>query len=180
MKLEKLTIGNFLSFVEAGETIDGVTVSAAAFPDNDPPENWPSLGAISETDFEAEVETDTDYIASLSGGYIKEDDERVLSDYIKFKSRDMSELVWRLQLGLRDKITNGTAQTPFASKVRFIDGWLRVQAKAQDGLDRVVMNVWGRLRLDENPKYSKDPTKPGLKFQVLYSSIAEVTPENII
>lgn len=180
MKLEKTTIGGFLYFVESGKTIDATVVSAAAYPDVDPITNWDSLGCIQEVNFEAEKETDTDYCPSASGGYDKVDDERVVRDLLKFVTREQSEPVWRMMLGLNAQIVNGTAQTPFANGKRYIEGWLKVQGRADDGTDRIVMNIWGRLSLDANPKWSKDPTKPALTFQKLYSAIATVEPTSIV
>ena len=180
MKLEKLRIGNFGYFVEEGTVIDGVTVSKNAFPDVDPADNWPSLGCIQETDFETEKESDTDYCPSPSGGYDKMEDEHVVRDLIKFKTRELGEPFWRMSLGLKNKIANGTAQIPFASKNRWIYGWFKSQGRGDDGVDRVVMNVWGRLMIDENPKWSKDPTKPAYVLEVQYSPIATVEPNAIV
>lgn len=178
--LEKLVIGGFLFFVESGKTIDAITVDKDTYPDVDPITNWNSLGCISEVNFEPETETDTDYCPDPAGGYTKEDDERVVRDLIKFVTREHSEPFWRLLLGLNNEIVNGTAQTPLANNQRYIEGWLKVQGRADDGSDRIVMNIWGRLSLDANPKWSKDPTKPALKFQKLYSSIATVEPADIV
>ena len=179
-KLEKLVIGGFLYFVESGTLVDGVTVDENAFPDVDPIDNWNSLGFITEVNPETEKETDTDYCPSPAGGYEKVDDERVVADYWKFITREHSEPFWRMLLGLRNEIQNGVAQTPLDEKRRYIDGWLKVQARADDGVDRLVMNIYGRLSLDANPKWSKDPTKPALSFQKLYSAVATVEPNGIV
>lgn len=181
MKLEKLVIGGFLSFVESGKTVDTVTVSKDAFPDDDPAENWDSLGCISEVNMEVETETDTDYCPSVTGGYDKIDDERAVRDVIKFQTKDLSEPFWRLQFGLTAEIAEGVAQMPFAQANRHIEGWLKVQAVADvdNGGDRIVAKIWGRLSIDSNPKWSKDATKPAMKFQALYSPIATLTPTSI-
>ena len=178
-KLEKLIIGGFLFFAEKGETIDAITVDADAYPDTDPIENWNPLGCVSEVNFNKDTETDTDYCPSPSGGYDKNEEEVVVADYIEFITRAHFEPYWRMLLGVRDKIVNGTAQTPFAEKSRIIEGWLKIQGRAQDGSDRVVMNVYGQLSINDNPKWSKDSTKPALKFKRLYSSIATVEPNGI-
>lgn len=179
--LEKLIIGSFAFFAESGKTIDLNVVDKDYFPDTDPAENWEagSMGCVMESELTTEKETDTDYCPSPNGGYIKNDDEVVVADIIKFKTREHMEPYWRLALGLNNEIEDGTAQTPFAKKRRKINGWMKFQLRGDDGSDRVVMNVWGRLELDENPKYSKDPTKPGLKFTIEYSSIATLEPDGI-
>lgn len=180
MKLEKLIIGNFAFFVEGGSEIDGVSVSKSAFPDVEPAENWHSMGCVSETTFETEKESDEDYCPSPMGGYQKIKTESVVRDTIKFKVRQTSELFWRLSLGLKEKIVNSTPQAPFSATHRYIEGWLKIQGRGDDGKDRVVMNVWGRLYMDENPKWSKDPTKPSYAFDVLYSPAASVEPADIV
>lgn len=169
-----------MSFVEAGKTIDGVVVGSDAYPDVDPVENWSSLGCISETNFNTETETDTDYCPSPSGGYDKDDDETVVGDILNFATREHSEPVWRMLLGLKDEIANGVSQTPMAETRRFVEGWIKVQGRGSDGSDRVVMNLYGRLYLDGSPKWSKDPTKPALKFVKRYSAISTVTPQGIV
>jgi hypothetical protein len=180
MKLEKLIIGNFAYFVEGGTTVDATEVSITAYPDVDPITNWESLGCITETEFETEKETDTDYCPSPTGGYSKIEEEQTVRDLIKMKCRDTSEPFWRMLLGLNSKIVDETAQTPFINKRRYVEGWLKVQGRGLDGADRVVMNVWGRLKIDETPKWSKDPTKPGYVFEVIFSEIATVEPDGII
>ncbi len=180
MKLEKIIIGAFGFLAEDGATIDENTVSIDAYPDVDPVENWESIGCITEVTFETEKETDTDYCPDPNGGYAKVDTERVVRDIIKFKTKQAGEPFWRMQFGLKDKIVNATAQTPFASKDRSIKFWFKCQGRAEDGADRVVMNVFGELSIDETPKWSKDPTKPGYKFEVINSSIATVEPDGIV
>lgn len=180
MKLEKLIIGGFVYFVEEGDVIDTTTVGIAAYPDVDPIENWENMGNVSEVNFDKETETDTDYDPSPAGGYDKINDETVVADIIKFITKQMSEPVWRMKLGLKNKIVDGVAQTPFNEKRRKIRGWLKVQGRGNDGSDRVIMNVYGDISLDANPKWSKDPTKPGLKFQKVYSPISTVEPNGIV
>ena len=180
MKLEKLIIGSTISFAEAGTTIDGILVTADAFPDDDPVENWASLGCVSETNIEPETETDTDYCANALGIYEKIDDERVVAVIIKFQVRDHSEQFWRMILGVPVAIADGVVQIPFSTARRYIDGWVKIDAFGDDGVKRINMLVWGRLTVDAAPKWSKDATKPALKFQKFYSAISTVTPTAII
>lgn len=177
--LKKELIGAFMGFVPTGSIVDGITVGIDAYPDVDPAENWNDLGCIQEVNFETETEPDTDYCPSPSGGYDKDDDENVVADTLNFISRDHSEPIWRMLMGLKNPAVNGVAQAPFAESRRYIEGWLKVQGRGTDGTDRIVMNVYGRLSLDGTPKWSKDPTKPALKFKVRTSPIATVTPQGI-
>ncbi len=178
--LQKLTIGAFLFFVESGKQIDGTTVGASAYPDVEPPENWNSLGCISEFNSEAVTETETEYYPNPAGGYNKIEDTFVVQDVLKFVTRQHCEPFWRMLLGFKEEIANGIGQTPFAEKRRHIEGWLKVQGRGPDGADRIVMNVWGRLRIDSNPKWSKAAAKPALRFEVLYSPIATAEPAGIV
>ncbi|MGJ8674065.1 hypothetical protein [Rubritalea sp.] len=177
-KLEKIIVGSIITFAPAGETIDLVEVSEAAFPDDDPAENWLSLGEVSESSHETEKESDFDWVYK-NGHWRKIPDERVVSDIQKFKSRDASEIFWRMALGLKDEIVDATAQTPNEQTRRWIEGWLKTELQ-MEGQQRVVQTVYGRLMIDEDPKWSKDPTKPGYSFVDLYSAIATVTPDNIV
>ena len=177
---EKLILGTFISFAETGTTIDSTTVGPAAFPDDEPTTNWASIGCVLESDWETEKETDTDYCPNAAGGYSKTEDEQTVRDIIKFKVRESSELFMRMMLGFPAIIVDDAAQVPFTETRRFIEGWIKVQGVGEDGDDRVVMKVYGKLKLDENPKWSKDPTKPGYKFEVAANAIATAIPSNII
>ena len=177
--LEKLIIGGFLSFAEGGTTIDSLTIDSSAYPDNDPVENWSPLGCISEVNFETETETDTDYCPSPTGGYDKNDDEVISKDLIKFVTKDHSEPFWRLLMGTPAAIVDDATQVPFSEPRRYVEGWLKIQGVGDDGNDRIMLHVWGRLSIDSNPKWSKDATKPALKFQKFFSSASTILPTGI-
>jgi hypothetical protein len=181
LKLEKLIIGNFASFVEKGTVVGENTVDSGFYPeDEEDLDAWSSLGCVLDATPEPEVETDSDYCPDAAGGYRKEDTDNVVKDVIKMTLKCHSEPIWRMILGVKAKLVNGTPQTPFANKDRFVEGWLNIEQRAQDGVARTLMVIYGRLKIDANPSWSKDPTKPSVRFEILTSSIASVEPNAIV
>lgn len=180
--LHKRILGAFASFVEVGAVFgDPVnTVGAELYPNADPyPELWNSLGCVIDASPEVEVETDEDFCPSPAGGYVKETTQSVVQDILKLSLKTHSEPIERLIWGASAAIVDQTQFTPFAAKDRFIAGWLHLQLREQGGTDTVVAALYGKLRLDAAPKWSKDPTKPAVKFEILYSSVATVLPDGI-
>lgn len=178
-RLEKLIIGNFASFVEAG-TVVGEEENLVG-PDFYPEDTedlgvYGSLGCVLEAEPEVTEEDDPDYCPSLAGGYDLEEDPTVVKDVIKMSLKCHSEPIWRLIWGFKNKIVNGTPQTPFGSKKRYVEGWLIFEQRAGDGVTKMNAAIYGRLRLDAAPKWSKDPTKPAVRFEKRYSSIATGEP----
>ena len=96
---------------------------------------------------------------------------------LKFQVREHNEIFWRQIFGMRAPAQQNVSQVPYEQTRRWVEGWLKIQARGQDGVDRIVMDVWGRLNIDENPKWSKDVTRPSLKFQVIPSPVALITPQ---
>jgi hypothetical protein len=180
--LQKLILGAFASFVEDGTSVGDPpnTVGADFFPSaDDYSEAWNSLGCVSQSSLEPKVETDIVSCPSPAGGYIEEETENVVADVIKLSLRDHSEPIFRMIWGLTAPVEDGTPVAPFANKDRFVKGWLNFTLRGQDGQDRIVAALYGKLRMDANPTWSKDPTKPAVKFQVLYSPIAAIVPDQV-
>jgi len=180
MSIQKLIIGAFVSIAEEGQEIDSITVSNLARPDTDPSTNYTELGCIQGVDFDMDVEEDEDFCPNESGfGYTKETDKNIVSDYMIFSLRDHSEQVFRLLFGKEGgAIVDGTAFTPFEDTRREIRCWLHLQAKS-NGNTNIDMFQYGKLTLEEYPGWSKDYTKPQLKFQRLSSPLNEITPSAI-
>ncbi len=179
---EKLIIGAFASFVETGTSYGDPanTVSKQMYPNADTfPEAWSSLGCILDSSPETEVDTDEDYCPDEGGRYRKETSETVVRDILKLSLKTHSEPIHRLILGKEGAIVDGQAFTPFAARDRSIDGWILLQLRGDDGNDRVVMALYGKLRLDAAPKWSKDPTKPAVEFEIVRSTIQTAMPGGI-
>ncbi len=177
--LKREIIGTFLFFAEQGSVVDGITVDVNAFPDVDPESNWNSLGCVSEFNVETDDEGEDEYCPAPTGGYIKETIPNIVADYLDFQVRDHSEPIWRMMMGLTAEAVDGVEQVPFSDTQREIFGWLKVQGRGRDGRDRIVMNVYGKITLNSSLQWSRNVTRPELRFQVLSSPIATLTPDGI-
>ena len=178
-KLQRLIMSGFVGFAESGKTIDGVTVSDLARPDTTPADNFGTLGCIEQVSFDQDVETEDDYCPLASGnGYIKETFNNVVADYMDFTLKNHSEHVFRLLFGAPAEIVDGTAFKPFDVQTREIFGWINFQARG-GGNTLLDGFIWGKLTLQDYPGFSKDATKPVLRFQVLESTLNQLTPASI-
>jgi hypothetical protein len=180
-KLEKLIIGTFAHFVEAGTEVgtEPVNTVGALFKPTFPGEPWASMGCILDATPETEVETDTDYCPNASGGYTKADDQNVVKDMLKLSLRAHSEPIHRLIWGANAKLADTTSVTPFVKTDRFVEGWLQFQGVGQDGLARFVASLYGKIRLDAAPQWAKDPTKPAIRFEIIKTALNTYVPDKI-
>jgi hypothetical protein len=178
----EILLGGFGYFIEVGTTVDAQTVSHLIKPDTSPLANWTdnSLGTILE--FKRVVEeTDTSYMApSPSGGYGKVPRKSVIADSYVMKLRDMNEIVMRLESGVQSAIALGTAQTPGAQADRKIEGWLKLQGRAEDGYDLYVEDWWCQVRLDGSNTFNEKHVTPSLKFTLLKAVNGAAVPGNSI
>ena len=180
LQLETSILGAFCAFARSGATIDAITVAVDAFPDVTPLTNWDDLGCIPEMVHEVEADDNSIICPVPSGGYTKETEMNVISDSYLLTLSKTNPLVWELDQGFSAAIADGTAQTPFLAKDRFVQGWLKIQQRGKDGADRIIANVWGKMRLAEPMKTSKDPSRPSVRFHVEYSAIATSLPAGIV
>lgn len=173
--IKEQTIGALVFFVEKGTTIDGVTVSATAYPDTSPVTNWTdnSLGCILEFKPESETEDEAYDCYVANRGWTKMKRTKTVADYLAFTTRALSEPVARLMFGSQVAIADGTPFVPYANLGdRNVEGWLRIQAQdsATPFADHCIMLVYGKLRLAEQPAWTKEQVKPKFKFEVLATS----------
>lgn len=164
-------IGGFAYFVESGLTVDLQTIGATVKPDVEPLTNWTdgTLGTILNFKFGNE-KVDSPYMAPLpSGGFAKINRSFVTQDHVILQTREMQELVWRLQMGLSAIIAEGTAQTPAAKLDRKIEGWLRIQGRNLSGSDRFLMDWWCECRLENDNTFDEKVVTPSLRFTLIRS-----------
>lgn len=164
-------IGGFAYFVEAGLTVDAQTIAATVKPDNDPLTNWTdaTLGTILNFKFGEET-SDASYMeVQPSGGYAKKNRKFVTQDFLILQTREMSEIVWRHQMGIAAIIAEGTAQTPGAKLDRKIEGWLRIQGRNLTGTDRFLIDWWCECRLDNSNAFDEKVVTPTLRFTLIKS-----------
>lgn len=179
--LRKERLGTFAYFVKAGTVVDANTVDEGFFPDAaTDPDAWSSLGCVIQASLEPETEeSDPDYCPSPSGGYIKEVDTYTVRDVLTATLKCHCEIIWRLIWGVTGEMDNSTPYTPFTKSDRYVQGWINLQLRAEDGTDRARAVLWVKLRLAEPALWSKDPTKPVIRCEVVYSSIQSVEGFNI-
>lgn len=167
--LAEIIIGGFAYFIESGLTVDAQTVSPTVKPDNDPTTNWTdhTLGTV--LNFKPGNEKiDSKFLRPLpSGGHELVNRSFVTQDYVVIQTREMHELVWRLQMGLTAQIAEGTAQTPGLSKDRKIEGWLRLQGRNLTGYDRFIQDWWCECRLETENAFDEKVVTPSLRFTLI-------------
>jgi len=166
---ERLLLGAFAFFIEAGTTVDGQTVSASIKPDATPLSNWPNLGAIENSKFEREEDEEEFLEPRVQGGYDKPKIPQVVNDYLILTTNHTSEFFHRLQMGLASPIVPGTAQAPHVETDRKITGWLKIQFRKKGGSDSFVFDWFCEMRLSELPDITNKTLRPALKFRRLAS-----------
>lgn len=166
--LEELFLGNFCYIIPLGVTVDTAVVSATVKPDGDPTTNWTNYSVGSVLSFQPGVETqDRSYMApSALGGWEKRNKNVVIQDYIDLKTREMGEMLLRLQFGLSAAIALGTAQTPFAVTDRRIDAWLKFHTRKEDGQDLCIGDVLCSVELRAGIKGDNGVTEPEFRCVV--------------
>lgn len=170
---EKL-LGGFAYAVESGKTVDGDTVSASYFPDNDPTSNWPSAGDILAVRFSASRQTDPVMIPQAAGGYVEDPRETVTADFVDLVLRNFNEWIHRIMFGLSAEIALDTPQTIWDDPERYILGVLKLQGRQQDGTDLVRFDCYGKFTLGQIPEWTEKYGQPVLRFQKLYSALNSI------
>ena len=151
---KELLAGCFAFFVESGTTVDGITVSELAKPDNDPLDNWPQFKCVEKmTPGKTRVNLGDRLCPSATArGYVTTQRNVTTQRYVDMTLNDSNELVERLQWGLAAPIVQGTAQTPGGDAREQIYGWLKIQnMDLPAGADHSGIDQWGYLTLEQAP-----------------------------
>jgi hypothetical protein len=184
MNVSKLRVGAIFHFVEDGTTYgDPVnTVSALLFPNADTdPEPWQAnpMGCVIDSQIKPSFTEDADECYT-DHGYQEVIDRRLKQLLIGLSLKAHSELLHRLIWMLPAKIADETAQTPFIGP-DYVEGWAHLQLEDDDQVAIYTGVVRCRMRLDENPKWSKDPSKPAVTLEVFFRNpLNTLLPDNII
>lgn len=162
-------LGGFAWFVESGITVDAQTISPLIKPDVTPLSNWSdrSLGSILDLKHATKDKDNSFGRPAASGGWEEVPRKFVIQDFLDLKSREMGEQLLRLEFGLNATIVEGTAQTPFASTDRRIEGWLRLQARQETGQDLLILDFWSTLELTGGIVADGKVTEPAFRFTVV-------------
>ncbi len=169
--LQEILIGGFAYFLEAGTTVNAQVISPLIKPANTPATNWTdgTLGDIQDFKFQTDKIEDSYLRTAASGGYEKINRMYTTQDFLTLKTRQMNEMVWRLQHGLGAKINEATAQAPGTSIDRKVEGWLRLQGRQLGGYDRFTMDWWCEMRLEGENNFQEKVVMPSLRFTLIRS-----------
>lgn len=167
--LQEIFVGGFAFFIENGVTVDAQTVSPTVKPDTVPTTNWTdnTLGNVLDFKYGSE-KIDSPFMRVLpQGGREKVNRSFVVQDFVVLKTREMHEIVHRLQMGVTGIIAEGTAQTPGLQQDRKIEGWLRLQGRNYTGFDRFIHDWWCEVRLDADNMFDEKVVTPSLRFTMI-------------
>lgn len=169
--LEELFLGSFAYFIPLGVTVDGNVVSATAKPDGVPTANWTdySLGSVLSFVPGVEEVDRSFYRPGPAGPWEKVPRSVVVGDYIDLKTREMGELLLRLQFGLASEIVLGTAQTIFGSSVRRVDGWLKFHLRKEVGGDLSIGDMLATVQLKKGITADNKVSEPEFRCNQIKS-----------
>lgn len=163
--LQEIFIGGFAYFVESGVS----SASPTAKPTSSPLTAWTNgtLGTVLNFKYGNES-IDSSFLRPLpSGGREKVNRSFVTQDFVMIQTREMTELVWRLQSGVSGAIDEGTAKTPGLVQDRKIEGWLRLQGRVLGGYDRFLHDWWCEARLEGENVFDEKVVTPTLRFTLI-------------
>lgn len=181
--LEELFLGSFAFVIPLGVTVDGSVVSATSKPDGVPTSNWTdySIGPVLSFVPDKKEQDNTVMIPSAFGGWEESPRKRVISDFIDLKTREMGELLLRLQFGLAAEIALGTAQTIFGTSTRSVDAWLKFHLRKETGLDLSIGDALVRVELKKGLVADGKVSEPEFRCTVLKTyNGAAVTGNTIV
>lgn len=163
--LKEAMLGAFAYFIPEGVS----SASPTSKPSSSPLTPWTNgtLGNVLQFQFGQKTIDDPWRRNLPSGGREEVNRSFVTQDWLVLKTREMGEIVWRLQTGVTGPIDEGTAQTPFLQLDRKIHGWLRLQGRGLEGVDRLLMDVWCECRLDGENTFEEKVVTPSLRFTVI-------------
>lgn len=138
-----------LYFIPAGETVDAVTVSVTAWPDNVPTSNYTTYQfADIETVKEAkEVETETFKIPKATGGYTIDTEEMLVKRMWNATTAKTNSILKQLEHALAGPVVASTAQAPFVNNSNFVEGVMLLEIQNKNSVVIERTQVWARLRL---------------------------------
>lgn len=163
--LQEIFVGGFAYFIENGVS----SASATSKPSSSPLTPWTdgTLGTVLDFKYGNE-KIDSSFLRPLpQGGREKVNRSFVTQDFVTIKTREMGEIVHRLQMGVKTKIVEGTAQTPGLEQDRKIEGWLRLQGRVLGGFDRFLHDWWCEVRLESDNAFDEKVVTPSLRFTMI-------------
>lgn len=166
---QDLQLAPFAWFLEEGITVDGSAVAHDTKPDASPLTNWTdgSLGDLTELKFDPKFKEDQRMTPTTDGVWQQETKRRVLQWNVVLKTRQMGELVRRLEHGVAAKIVQGTAQSPGSVSDPAIYGWLKVQMFRESTGSFEIFDWWCKCTLDSANTFNENTPTPSLRFTLI-------------
>lgn len=173
-----MTYRHFVSplvyIVEAGTVIGVDTIGQGIKPAATPPDNWPQMTCVGGVAQGIETENDEYWCTNEQGLWVKKNETIPVQDYFDITLSKANEISERLQMGVQNKIVQGTAQKPFGTADRKIMCWLKIQGRLRGGNDIRVFDLWGNLQLQTAANMETKATEPVLRFTNEGSSIDSI------
>tara|TARA_R110000772_G_scaffold157628_1_gene268788 strand:+ start:117 stop:662 length:546 start_codon:yes stop_codon:yes gene_type:complete len=177
-KIEEIIIGGLLSFVRDGGDVSGSPVSSTLLPASDNA-LWLSLGCVLSCQVEKDEMEFEKLCAVAGGGYKKTKKRMTVQDMMRINVGETHDLYWELHQGFNAAIVDATPQVPFLKNDRHIMGWASLQARGDDGLDRLVIVVRAKLSLAEPGEWAAEPLKPVYLLEIEVNALNASLPDNI-
>lgn len=175
-------IGNHLYFLPEGKTIDLVTVSSTAKPDDDPATNWTDYKLTCITDANVENSANPvnvrapidDVGGGVPGGVYQAKDQiaREQNLEIVLTCAEINPTVWQV-IWMTDEILSASTGVfvPFA-KSGLLKGWARLAQYDHDNTKVSSVDMWCSMHLDGQVNFSEeDVTRTRLRLKVLQNSL---------
>lgn len=127
---------------------------------------WKELAAVESWRPKAIKVTEEASVPSATG-WAQEKREYTVADMFEVTTRRTTEVFQRIQFGLQNAVTPGTAQTPFVKADRKVSGWVKVQLRQHTGTDRYVLDFYADVRvLGDPPAAERGTQKPQMELYV--------------
>lgn len=183
--LEQVTEMPFAFFAKKGETVvdpdnpgtGDVIIGPTLGGRPDTQAMWAqcSLGCVTNVSREIDTEDET-LNCPTATRWQRRTKTRVLADLMNFSLVALTQHLYELMYGLQETPVRGTAQSPFATSQRELEGWFNYQGRAEeDSLDRVQINAWGKIRLTTPPEAQPTTATSVLQFEFIGSDDASDT-----
>ncbi len=163
--------GARIYFIPLGETVDGITVSATTWPDNDPLTNYtnfqlPDIETVE--DFKSES-SEVFMIPGEIGGYDEDEEMHLHRRGWTATTAKTSTLIKRLQHAVAAPVVASAAQAPGTIRDNFILGVFLIEIQGKLGAIIERTQVWAKFRLIEPGTAGPETAKLTLRFEQLYS-----------
>jgi hypothetical protein len=115
---------------------------------------WKELFAVQSFKHKpVKVSSEDDIVTAEGWG--QEINEFTVADDFEITSKRATDLFRQLQMGLSGAITHGTAQSPFVTSNRRLQGWIKIQERKHTGTDHSLLDAWIEIRVMETPDIKK-------------------------